>query len=86
MAKKDKVHFQYSGDLDAVDSELAEAMEQLDLTNTRVSDVLRAYDPPPPETANVAASAPGASQDSSCGPPPDTDQTLEPPTAHDAAP
>ena len=86
MAKKDKVHFQYSGDLDAVDSELAEAMEQLDMTNTRVSELLRAYDPPPPETANAAASEPGASQDSSGGPPPHTGQTFEPPTAQDTAP
>ena len=86
MAKKDKVHFQHSGDLDAVDSDLAEAMEQLDLTNTRVSELLRAYDPPPPETANVAASGPGASQDSNSGPPPDTDQTFEPPTAQGTAP
>ena len=86
MAKKDKVHFQYSGDLDSVDSELAEAMEQLELTNTRVGELLRAYDPPPPETANVAASEPGASQDSSGGPPPDTDQTIGPPTAQDTAP
>jgi len=58
MGKKDKVHFQYSGELDAVDAELAEAMDQLDQTNLRINELLRAYDPPPPETTNVEGSEP----------------------------
>jgi hypothetical protein len=55
MAKKDKVQFQNSDDLDSVDVELAEAMERLDETNTRVVEVLRTYEPPPPESASPQA-------------------------------
>jgi hypothetical protein len=55
MAKKDKVQFQYSDDLDSVDSELAEAMERLDLTNTRVDELLRDFDPPSPVAADAAS-------------------------------
>ena len=79
MGKKDKVHFQYSGDLDAVDAELAQAMEQLDQTNVRINDLLRAYDPPPPETANVAGSELGTIENAAPEPRPNTDQTLETP-------
>jgi hypothetical protein len=49
MMKKDKVRFQHSDDLEAVDTELANAMESLDKANERVGETLRAYDPPPPE-------------------------------------
>jgi len=80
MAKKDKVHFQYSGDLDAVDAELAQAMEQLDQTNVRINELLRAYDPPPPETANVAGSELGAIENAAHEPRANTDQTSETPT------
>ena len=37
MGKKDKVHFQYSGDLDAVDAELGQAMEGKEWILTNIS-------------------------------------------------
>lgn len=59
MAKKDKVQFQNSDELDAVDMELAEAMERLDETNTRIVEVLRTYEPSSPESAGASAPQPG---------------------------
>ncbi len=69
MAKKEKLHFQYSDDLEAVDAELADAMELLDQTNERVSELLREFGPAPepsptgaaaPETSGAVSSSPAA--------------------------
>ena len=44
MAKKEKLHLQHSDELEAVDAELASAMELLDQANERVDGVLRTID------------------------------------------
>ena len=62
MAKKDKVRLTYSTDLDAVDSELAAAMDVLDKTNDRVDALLREYRPPPPEMSPAEGDSPVASE------------------------
>ena len=53
MAKKEKVHVQASDDLEAVDAELANAMELLDKANDKVVELLQTYAPPPPEEAQT---------------------------------
>jgi hypothetical protein len=77
MGKKDKVHFQYSGELDAVDAELAEAMDQLDQTNLRINELLRAYEPPPPETPAAQGSQSSAIENAIAEPPHNRDLTSE---------
>lgn len=44
MAKKEKVPLQYSDDLEAVDAELAAAMEMLDEANGRIDGLLKSID------------------------------------------
>ena len=56
MAKKQKIQLQQSQDLEAIDAELATAMEALDKKNGEVSGLLAEYAPPPPapETSPAA--------------------------------
>lgn len=44
MAKKEKIQMQHSDELEAVDAELASAMELLDQANERVDGLLRTID------------------------------------------
>lgn len=46
MSGKQKVHLQYSDDMEAVDTALSEAMAALDERNERVADLLRTFEPP----------------------------------------
>jgi hypothetical protein len=77
MAKKDKLTLHFSGDLEAVDTELAAAIERLDETNERVGELLRAYSPPAPETAN----APDAALEAPTGDHPSGSESGEPSTS-----
>lgn len=55
MAKKEKIHLQYSDDLESVDAELASAMDLLDQANDRVDGLLKSID--------IAIPAPGDLQE-----------------------
>lgn len=50
MSKKEKIVFQRSDELEAIDSELAAAMDNLDETNQRIVDLLGSLDLPAPPT------------------------------------
>ncbi len=58
MTRKDKIQLQYPDDLEAIDAELTEAMQHLDLTNERVIQLLRSCEPPKPETAATPSDGP----------------------------
>jgi hypothetical protein len=48
MAKKERIRLQFSDDLEAIDTDLAAAMESLDAKNMQVNELLRSFEPPPP--------------------------------------
>ena len=48
MARKYKIRLQQSHDLEAIDAELASAMNTLDKKNDEVTGLLAEYAPPPP--------------------------------------
>jgi len=50
MARKRKIKLNQSQDMEAIDTELAAAIEALDQKNDEVEGVLAEYAPPPPET------------------------------------
>jgi hypothetical protein len=59
MAKKDKLVFQYTPDLEQIDKELAEAMDALDDNVKQVDGVLREFAPAhQTETAVAPVEAP----------------------------
>lgn len=49
MAKKNKIPFQHSQDLETVEEELSTALERLDDANSKVCELLQAYEPQEPE-------------------------------------
>ena len=63
MPKKSKIKLNQSQDMEAIDAELAAAMEALDEKNVQVEGLLADYEPPPetestednPETGDNAA-------------------------------
>lgn len=55
MSKKEKIVFQRSDELEAIDSELAAAMDNLEETNQRIVDLLGSFEPPAPLTEEERA-------------------------------
>jgi hypothetical protein len=53
MAKKEKIHLQHSSDLEAIDADLATAMDTLDSKNQQINDLLRQFEPPPQITEQL---------------------------------
>ena len=45
MARKNKIPFQHSQDLETVEEELSTAIERLEDANGKVSELLQAYEP-----------------------------------------
>jgi hypothetical protein len=63
MAKKERIRLQFSDDLEAIDADLAAAMESLDAKNVQVNELLRSFDPPtPPPAQEEGAQANPAAQ------------------------
>ncbi len=76
MSKKEKIELQHSDALSAFDSELTDAMKDLDETNERVSDVLGTFAPPDPDQEQAPAD-PDADAADAQTPPADADSTEE---------
>ncbi len=59
MAKKQKIQLQQSQDLEAIDAELAAAMDTLEKKNEEVAGLLAEYAPPPPAPESAGDGQPG---------------------------
>ncbi|HUW60880.1 MAG TPA: hypothetical protein VMZ06_07715 [Candidatus Bathyarchaeia archaeon] len=55
MARKQKIQLQQPQDLEAIDAELAAAMDTLDKKNEEVNGLLAQYAPPPPDPESAPA-------------------------------
>lgn len=60
MARKQKIQLQQPQDLEAIDAELAAAMDALDQKNGEVAGLLAEYAPPLPDPESATAAEPGA--------------------------
>jgi hypothetical protein len=57
MSSKSKITIQKTDELEAVDTELADAMSLLDQTNERINEVLRSFSPTEAEPGNASETA-----------------------------
>ncbi len=55
MAKKEKIHLKFDEGLEAIDADLATAMEKLDEKNQEVDQILKTFEPPKPEASDSPA-------------------------------